>query len=266
MENNNNFNWSFNELVFENRNKKYGAYILRRNYDSTLLTAFFLCLAFLVLSLTIPSFIIQATSSLVVLPEKVYQDPTIFTDVTIEKPAQKQISTPPPALPASKPSSTDNTIPVIVEKPVVSPPVANIDNDLPAPGIPTTGATSPGASGNPSVSVDGNTVPVVTPPVLFAQEMPSFPGGDKKLYEYLSRHIKYPQIAKAQNISGKIIISFVIGVDGLVRDIKVLKGIGGGCDEEITRVILAMPKWLPGRNNGTAVSVLHTMPVSFTLQ
>lgn len=264
MGNNNNFNWSFNELVFENRNKKYGAYILRRNYDSTLLTAFFLCLAFLVLSLTIPSIIIQATSSLVPLPEKIYEDPTIFTNVTIEKPAQKQITTP-PAPPASKPISTDNATPVIIEKPVVSPPVASIDTDLPAQSIPGTGSTSPNVPINPSVSTGGYTAPAVTPPP-FAEVMPSFPGGIEKLYEYLGKHIRYPEEAKIHGIQGKIIISFVIGADGFPRDIKILKGIGGGCDEEITRVILGMPKWSPGRNNGTAVSVSHTMPVSFALQ
>ena len=98
------------------------------------------------------------------------------------------------------------------------------------------------------------------------EEMPSYPGGDVKMYEYLGKNIKYPQIARESGIQGRVFVNFVVEPDGSVSNVKVLRGIGGGCDEEAIRVVKSMPKWKPGKQRGKAVRVSYTLPVVFKLQ
>lgn len=95
---------------------------------------------------------------------------------------------------------------------------------------------------------------------------PEFPGGMEALTKYLSENIKYPEQAKKDKIQGKVYISFVVEKDGSVADAKVLRGIGGGCDEEALRVVNAMPKWTPGKQRNTPVRVQFNLPVVFKLQ
>ena len=95
---------------------------------------------------------------------------------------------------------------------------------------------------------------------------PEFPGGMEALIKYLSENIKYPEQAKKDKIQGRVYISFVVEKDGSVADAKVLRGIGGGCDEEALRVVNAMPKWTPGKMRNTPVRVQFNLPVAFKLQ
>lgn len=102
-------------------------------------------------------------------------------------------------------------------------------------------------------------------PIFTAVEMePSFPGGIEMFYRFLQANIKYPAKAFEDKIQGKVFISFVVEKDGSLTDIKVLRGIGGGCDEEAVRVMKTSPKWRPGIQNGRPVRVQYTMPISFT--
>ncbi len=107
---------------------------------------------------------------------------------------------------------------------------------------------------------------VETEVFTIVEEMPSYPGGDGKMYEYLGKNIKYPQIARESGIQGRVFVNFVVEPDGSVSNVKVLRGIGGGCDEEAMRVVKTMPKWKPGKQRGKAVRVSYTLPVVFKLQ
>lgn len=98
------------------------------------------------------------------------------------------------------------------------------------------------------------------------EENPSFPGGVKALFAFVGKNLKYPIAAQEANVSGKVFVKFVVRKDGTVSDIKVLQGIGFGCDEETVRVIAQMPKWSPGKQNGKPVSVYFTMPVNFVIE
>ena len=98
------------------------------------------------------------------------------------------------------------------------------------------------------------------------EEMPAYPGGEQKLMEFISKGIKYPQIARETGIQGRVFVGFVIEPDGSVSNVKVLRGIGGGCDEEAMRVVKSMPKWKPGKQRGKAVRVSYMLPVNFKLQ
>ena len=97
------------------------------------------------------------------------------------------------------------------------------------------------------------------------ETMPSFRGGQQKLFEFIGNNVVYPQEAKEAGIEGQVFVEFYIEKDGSVTDGKVLKGIGYGCDEEALRVIGLMPKWYPGKQRGKAVRVRYTLPINFKL-
>jgi Ca-activated chloride channel family protein len=95
------------------------------------------------------------------------------------------------------------------------------------------------------------------------ESMPEFPGGESALENFLKNNIFYPKAARENHIQGTVYITFVVEKDGSLSDIKVLRGIGGGCDEEALRVVKLMPKWIPGKQNGKAVKVQYTLAVRF---
>jgi len=97
------------------------------------------------------------------------------------------------------------------------------------------------------------------------ESMPDFPGGDEARIRYLNENIKYPQMARESGIQGRVFVTFVVEKDGSVTDVRVLRGIGGGCDEEAIRVIKNMPKWDPGKQRGKPVRVQFNMPILFKL-
>lgn len=101
---------------------------------------------------------------------------------------------------------------------------------------------------------------------VVVESMPEFPGGNLALMRYLQENIKYPALAKEMGIKGRVFLSFVVEKDGSVTDVQVLRGIGGGCDEEAIRVIESMPRWKPGTQRNHPVRVQFNLPVKFTLQ
>ncbi|GAB3829321.1 energy transducer TonB [Hymenobacter jeollabukensis] len=99
----------------------------------------------------------------------------------------------------------------------------------------------------------------------YTEQMPQPPGGPEGLREYLGKNLRYSAEARQQQVEGKVFVQFVVRPDGQLSDLKVLKGIGAGCDEEALRVIGQMPAWTPGRQNGQVVAVRYTLPVTFSL-
>ena len=97
------------------------------------------------------------------------------------------------------------------------------------------------------------------------EQMPQYTGGEEAMMKYVSENIKYPQAAKDKNIAGRVFVSFVVEKDGSVNEVKVMRGIGGGCDEEAVRVIKGMPKWKPGIQKGKPVRVSYQIPINFKL-
>jgi len=114
-------------------------------------------------------------------------------------------------------------------------------------------------------------VPVVNqsseePVYSTAEKMPEFPGGQTAMTKFIAENIKYPKEAKEKGIKGTVFINFIIDKEGNVTHSKVLKGIGGGCDEEALRVINMMPKWTPGEQVGKKVLVKINVPIRFVLR
>jgi len=99
------------------------------------------------------------------------------------------------------------------------------------------------------------------------ESMPEFPGGGQEaLFKYLQKEMKYPQVAKENGIQGTVFVNFVVGKDGKIRDVKVLRGVNKMLDDEAIRVVKAMPSWSPGKQRGKPVSVSYNLPIKFTLK
>jgi protein TonB len=98
------------------------------------------------------------------------------------------------------------------------------------------------------------------------EQQPSFPGGTSEMMSWISNHLKYPAIAAENGIEGKVIVQFVVGKNGAIRDANIVRALNPSCDKEALRVVNAMPRWIPGKQNGKEVSVKFTLPITFRLQ
>ena len=101
---------------------------------------------------------------------------------------------------------------------------------------------------------------------ISVEEQPEFPGGTAKLLEYIQKNMKYPMMARESDIQGKVFVQFVVEKDGAISHVQVLRGIGGGCDEEAVRVVQSLPKFKPGKQRGVPVRVQYMVPIVFKLQ
>ncbi|MEI6822636.1 MAG: energy transducer TonB [Bacteroidota bacterium] len=102
-------------------------------------------------------------------------------------------------------------------------------------------------------------------PFTVVEVMPQFAGGNDSLSSFLSNNLKYPILAREDGTQGTVYVTFVVTKNGNVSSIKILRGIGSGCDEEVIRVLKLMPKWKPGKQNGENVNVQFNLPIKFTL-
>jgi TonB family protein len=100
---------------------------------------------------------------------------------------------------------------------------------------------------------------------VVVEKMPEYPGGDEALINFLVSNIKYPEEARTKGIQGRVFVTFVVEKNGAVTNVKVIRGIGGGCDEEAIRVVSLMPKWTPGEQHGKTVRVQFNLPIMFSL-
>ena len=96
--------------------------------------------------------------------------------------------------------------------------------------------------------------------------MPMFPGGDGALMGSLSSHINYPTVAAENGVQGRVVVGFVVERDGSITDVQILRGVDPSLDREAMRVVKSMPRWTPGKQNGSAVRVKYQVPVAFRLQ
>ena len=112
----------------------------------------------------------------------------------------------------------------------------------------------------------GQNVKTKSEPFTVVEVMPVFPGGQTALAQYIASHLKYPTVAQENGIQGRVLVSFVVGEDGYVEDVQVIKGVEPMLDKEAVRVIQSLPRWTPGNQQGKPVRVKYTVPVTFALQ
>ena len=146
--------------------------------------------------------------------------------------------------------------PVDDDKPVENDPIvdAGATPDTPIPDLPT-------RQPPPEKAPDDN-----EPPFKVVEQDPEYPGGDEARMSFLRSNLKYPQMARETGIQGTVYVGFIVEKDGSITQVTILRGIGGGCDEEAIRVAKMMPKWKPGKQRGKEVRVSYSMPIKFTLK
>ncbi len=110
-----------------------------------------------------------------------------------------------------------------------------------------------------------DSLPIQKDSTTSIEKMPEYPGGVKALYEYFYTETRYPEEALKKGIEGTVYVKFVVDQEGFVINPVVMRGVGGGCDEEALRVVASMPQWIPGSINGENVSVWYTVPIKFNL-
>jgi protein TonB len=101
---------------------------------------------------------------------------------------------------------------------------------------------------------------------MMVEKQPEFPGGEENLKKFLSDNVQYPQLAKENGIEGTVVVSFVVRKNGKLSDIKVVKSLGSGCDEQAIAAIKAMPRWIPGEQSGRKVDVRFNLPIVFKIK
>lgn len=254
----------WDDIVFEGRNKEYGAYWLRKKYNKHVNTALAITIALVLLGFSIPYI-----KSLFDKAET--EKPVTVVDVTkLAAPPPLDKTTPPPPppdLPPPPPKTVKFTPPVVVPDEEVKPEDQVVVIDSMKQADPGTQTVDPDANIDFS-NVPTNPVidePAPTKPLMFVEKMPAFPGGDQALQAYLQKNIRYPAAARENGIEGTVVLQFVVNTDGSISDIKPLREVGGGATEEAIRVVKSMPKWTPGNNNGVNVPVYFNLPVTFQL-
>lgn len=270
---------TIDDLVFENRNKSYGAFFLRRIYDKNMTKGMLVgMLAFLLLIFS-PAIYAKYKEFI----ESRQNDDLMMKEVTLAEPPPIDPNKPePPPPPKIDPPPIKDQIKFV--PPVVKKDEEVVDEEPPPTveeikdkeiSIKTEEGKDDGVDASLVEPVKEEAPP--PPPVIeedpddkkvfdFVQQKPEFPDGEAALLKYLNSNIKYPAIARENSITGRVIVKFVVTKTGEIQNVSLVRGIGGGCDEEALRVVKSMPPWKPGKHNGKAVNVTFTLPITFKLE
>ncbi len=262
------------EIVFQHRNKSYGAYSLRNDYQNVIKKSLLIGISIFGLAVLTPMLWAKVEIGGVIVVEASPQDLIIPLPPEQVLPIEP-VTPPPPKVEEVKIKMIDFSNLEIVDTNEEIPPIPDQDllnttdakiGDKNQEGevmeIPTEDPDAAKAN-QPEmpieVKIEDNNVHITV------EQNPEFAGGMNALLKFLQKNLRYPTPAVNANVMGKVYMQFVVGQDGNISKVDVLKGIGFGCDEEAQRVVKLMPKWSPGRQSGRAVAVKFTLPISFQL-
>jgi len=269
MENKNYANASLDDIVFEGRNREYGAYMLRKTYSKNLVRGLIIAIVLFMLFLSIP----VISKYLFPKEEEVKEEQVVDVNTLAEPPPIDKTTPPPPPPPSEPPpppvqKTIKFTPPVIkehVEKEEM-PPVEEIEKAVISTETHEGNTTKPDLSGLEGTGNAAVEEAVEDKVFTFVEQQPQFPGGQDAMMKFLGENIRYPSVAQRNGLEGLVVLSFIVDQQGEISDIQVLKKLGGGTDEEAIRVVKSMPKWSPGKQNGRAVKVKYTLPVRFSIK
>lgn len=261
---------SLNDIVFENRNKSYGAYDLRKGYGQTIQRSVIMGVAFFLLLVMFPKLYAELVPdpkpddvAWLVQAETVnikMEEPPIPPAKEEPAPVQKSVkSVTPEVLP-------DNEVPIDELPPVVD----ELDNAQPSTetveGVEGLDVIVPPVENTPAPKADAVGVEVRKEETFtYVEQSPQYAGGNEAMAAFLRKNLKYPRPASQAGVQGKVFVQFTVGSDGKIENATALKGIGFGCDEEAVRVVKMMKDWMPGKQAGVPVRVRFTLPIAFQL-
>lgn len=260
------------DLVFQNRNKTYGAYLLRAQSSAITMKALFL---------VVPVFVLLFVGPM--LYNRCYPDEAeVLTEtgpVTIAPAVvdliqpDKKILPPEPEPQAEKLKTVKMVAQItVVERPTVEEKMPTLEELKDAlvgqntqAGLATQETLSPQAIAGSGKGTAGGGQRDQVFDINAIEKYPEFAGGMQAWAKFIQRNLRYPSLAQENETQGKVYLSFVVEKDGSISNVTLIKGIGDGCDEEAIRVISKSPRWIPGIQNQQTVRVRYTMPLSFQL-
>ena len=261
---------SLNDIVFEGRNKLYGAYDLRKSYGQTVQKSVLIGVTLFVFIVFLPNlyarlvpdpkpddiaYIVDAN------PIDIYMEPA-KPPVKEEAPAPvaKTIRSLPPVVMQDDQVAIENLPPAVEELEDAAPAERTLegieDIEFIVPPAANIGTAKTAAAG---VKTREESI------FLHVEQAPEFQGGMQAVATFLQKNLRYPSAAAKAGIQGRVFVQFTVGSDGKIEDVSAIKGIGFGCDEEAVRVVKLMPGWVPGRQAGNPVRVKFTLPIAFQL-
>lgn len=248
----------FDEIVFESRNKEYGAYRLRKKYSRNVLIGMIVGVTILGTAIIAPYLNAKALENQAKRAErevKIQMENLDQPDQNVEPPP------PPPPPPAEAVEQAKYVAPVIVDSVKPEDQVQLMTADQAQDEVK-----------NEEVQVVEEVQEEVkeeeAPAEVFivVEEMPTFPGGDKAMMEFIYANIVYPEIAKENNLQGKVSLRFCVTYKGTIDQVQIIKGVDPSLNEEAIRVIKMLPTWKPGKQGGKPVNVWYSVPVTFQLR
>jgi protein TonB len=258
---------TWDDLVFENRHKDYGAYAVRQHYSENMTAGLGVSVSIAALLVMLPRIL-----AMFGVDDKVIISMKEFTDPVIEIMSQPKIElpkvAPPPATAAAQQPVTSSIIPNITDTAPLDATTTPNDQIIPTTSQVGTGDGPPVESVISGNGLTEDAPPVLAPPPVLeiAEFMPEYEGGLQALGRFIQRKVRTPRSVTSQNISGTVFVQFVVRSDGSITDVVVVKGIAADCDREAVRLVSLMKDWKPGMQNHRPVSVRMILPIKFQSQ
>ena len=250
---------AFDDIVFEDRNKEYGAYKLRKKYNRTVLIALAIGIVILSTAIITPYLNAKALDNRTKRAERQVEIKLENLDAPVE-----QVAPPPPP----PPPPTD----VVQQQKYVPPVVVDSIKPEEIAQLMTADEAQTEVTDKEVVEVvqqakeEVQEADVEEVPFVVVEEMPMYPGGDNALLKFIMEHVIYPEVAKENNIQGRVIIRFCVTAKGGVSQVSVLKGVDPELDKEAIRVVNTLPAFKPGKQGGKPVPVWYMVPITYTLK
>ena len=247
------------DVVFENRNKSYGAYMLRRAYSQHVLSGLMVTLLLIATVLSLRQLQQNDPAKPEILPPLTERVITITHPPSFDKPPQRSVVQPP------KRDVQNQSIVVTTEEVVEAETITEL-----AAFSSTEEGTVAGVAGVPEgagvFSLPEPEVAIEPAVREFAEVMPYYEGGEEAMMRFIQRKIRYPRVPKELGIDGTVYVRFIVRGDGTVSDVEILRGVHRDYDREAIRVISMLPAWKGGSHNGRPVSVRMVLPIKFNLK
>ncbi|MCD7971167.1 MAG: TonB family protein [Candidatus Azobacteroides sp.] len=267
---------AWRDLIFEGKNKKYGAYYLRKTSDKRHFRALLIAMGLVALVILLPLLIKTVTPE----PAEVEIEVGVTEmsdleqlkkeDIPEEKVIEEIKAPPPPELKAT----IQFVPPEIKKREEITKETDILTNEEIIQNTDAIGTKTIESDSKDGEHIDDlEKIVVPAPPKeeenkIFqaTEEPPTYPGGNAELMKYLNSNLRYPPAAAEQGIQGRVVVQFVVSKTGAISNVKIIQSLHPSCDKEAERLIKNMPKWIPGKQNGNPVNVYFTVPIRFKLE
>jgi len=250
---------AFDDIVFEERNKEYGAYKLRKRYNRNVSIALLIGIITLATAIITPYINAKAAENRSRRAERQVE----IKMENLDQPNQQVAPPPPPPPPPTDVVQQQKYVPPVVVDSIKPEDVKQL---MTADQAQTEVTNKEVVEVVQAVKEEVQEAEPEEVPFVVVEEMPMYPGGDVELLKYIAEHTQYPEVAKENNIQGRVIVRFCVTAKGGVSQVSILKGVDPELDKEAIRVVNTLPAFKPGKQGGKPVPVWYMVPITFTLK